>query len=119
VPTSPPPSPPRTPRLQTPRRLPPRGAPAAPVAAAALLLLTRAARRALRGEQDFRHHAREIWQTGSTDDTFVACDGSGEDPRCSDSLPRWDRSVEAHKWYLGHHMGCKDGPPGRRWGVVR
>lgn len=43
------------------------------------------------------------------DDTYVLCDASGEDPKCSDSLPRWDRSVEAHKWcvyprYLLHHL---------------
>lgn len=59
---------------------------------------------------DFRHHATEVWQTGSKDDTFVPCDSSGEDPKCSNSLPRWDRSVEAHRWYLGEHMGCINVP---------
>ena len=41
---------------------------------------------------EFHHFAREVWQTGSQDDTFVQCDLSGEDPRCSNSLTPWDRS---------------------------
>mmetsp|Transcript_48987 Transcript_48987/g.78934 ORF Transcript_48987/g.78934 Transcript_48987/m.78934 type:complete len:404 (+) Transcript_48987:409-1620(+) len=53
---------------------------------------------------DFHHHAREVWQTGTEDDTFIQCDDSGEDPRCSNSLTSWDRSVEAHLWYLGFDM---------------
>ena len=54
----------------------------------------------------FHHHGTEVWQTGSKDDTFVPCDASGEDPRCSDSLLPWDRSVEAHRWYLGWPLHC-------------
>ena len=54
----------------------------------------------------FHHHAAEVWQTGPKDDTFVVCDDTGEDPRCSDSLLPWDRSVEAHRWYLGWPLRC-------------
>jgi predicted lipase len=55
----------------------------------------------------FHHHGTEVWQTGSKDNTFVPCDASGEDPHCSDSLLPWDRSVEAHRWYLGWPLHCE------------
>jgi len=70
---------------------------------------------------DFHHHPTEIWQTGSKDDDFVICDQTGEDPKCSNSLPQvlsscssppthcslqWDRSIEAHLWYLGFPIHC-------------
>jgi len=54
----------------------------------------------------FHHHGQEVWQTGSRDDEFVLCDPGGEDPKCSNGLMPWDRSVEAHKWYLGWQMHC-------------
>ena len=54
----------------------------------------------------FHHHATEVWQTGTKDDTFVVCNPSGEDPKCSDSLTPWDRSIEAHKWYMGWPLHC-------------
>ena len=57
---------------------------------------------------EFHHFAREVWQTGAKDNLFVQCDVSGEDPSCSNSLPSWDRSVEAHLWYLGWQMHCGD-----------
>mmetsp|Transcript_4340 Transcript_4340/g.10505 ORF Transcript_4340/g.10505 Transcript_4340/m.10505 type:complete len:402 (-) Transcript_4340:95-1300(-) len=37
---------------------------------------------------DFHHHPTEVWQTGSKDDDFVICDQTGEDPKCSNSLPQ-------------------------------
>jgi len=55
---------------------------------------------------NFHHHSTEVWQSGGKDDKYYVCNGSGEDPKCSDSLPRWDRSVEAHRWYLQMHMSC-------------
>jgi len=56
---------------------------------------------------NFHHNPTEIWQSGSEDATFEQCDASGEDPRCSNSLPSWDRSVEAHMFYVGWPMHCE------------
>mmetsp|Transcript_44241 Transcript_44241/g.90288 ORF Transcript_44241/g.90288 Transcript_44241/m.90288 type:complete len:311 (-) Transcript_44241:194-1126(-) len=56
---------------------------------------------------NFHHHSTEVWQHGPKDDIFQVCDGSGEDPHCSNSLPEWDRSVAAHKLYVHLHMSCE------------
>lgn len=55
---------------------------------------------------DFHHTITEVWQTGPNDDTYQICGETGEDPHCSDSLAKWDRSVEAHLWYMGQNMKC-------------
>jgi len=56
---------------------------------------------------NFHHNPTEVWQTGTEDSEFRLCDASGEDPHCSNSLPSWDRSVEAHLWYVGWPMHCE------------
>jgi len=55
---------------------------------------------------DFHHTKTEVWQEAGSDGNFTVCDDSGEDPACSDSIPQWDRSIEAHLWYLGLLMRC-------------
>eukprot|EP01111_Echinosteliopsis_oligospora_P018077 TRINITY_DN80_c1_g1_i1.p1 TRINITY_DN80_c1_g1~~TRINITY_DN80_c1_g1_i1.p1 ORF type:complete len:324 (-),score=92.39 TRINITY_DN80_c1_g1_i1:71-1042(-) len=53
----------------------------------------------------FRHPATEVWW--NTTNTYKICDGSGEDPTCSDS--RLNLSIEDHLDYLGIHKdigGC-------------
>jgi len=46
----------------------------------------------------FHHHATEIWfPTNYTG--YIVCNGSGEDPNCSNSLEYWDPAD--HEWYLG------------------
>ena len=52
---------------------------------------------------DFYHIATEVWYS----EPFVlikVCDGSGEDPTCSDSL-QIDLSVSDHLNYFNHSMG--------------
>jgi len=47
---------------------------------------------------DYYHTGTEIWfPTNFT--SYKVCDGSGEDPTCSDSLSNY--SVDDHLWYLG------------------
>eukprot|EP00037_Helgoeca_nana_P033165 m.416890 g.416890 ORF g.416890 m.416890 type:complete len:352 (-) comp30158_c0_seq1:79-1134(-) len=63
------------------------------------------------GVLGFRHVPREVWYKdpdsggpGSLD--YVVCDGSGEDPRCIDSVG-WGGTVDRdHNWYVGHAMWC-------------
>ena len=52
----------------------------------------------------YRHIATEVWlaPNGST----VACDGSGEDPGCSDSVPLWEWSPADHVSYYGLDAGA-------------
>jgi hypothetical protein len=38
----------------------------------------------------------QVWQSGPHEDEYIVCDGTGEDPTCSDSLQYWDRSIAAH-----------------------
>jgi hypothetical protein len=38
----------------------------------------------------------QVWQSGPKEDEYIVCDGTGEDPACSDSLQYWDRSIAAH-----------------------
>jgi len=55
----------------------------------------------------FYHTAREIWYSSrdyeKTDD-YQVCDGSGEDPKCQNSL--WfATSVQDHLYYIGVYLG--------------
>jgi len=46
----------------------------------------------------FRHAPREVWYT-KNQTSYTVCDGSGEDPKCSDSL-YVATSVSDHLNYL-------------------
>jgi len=49
----------------------------------------------------FHHVATEIWYpTNST--TYVICNDSGEDPKCSDSVPPNKLSIQDHLSYMGY-----------------
>ena len=53
----------------------------------------------------FHHIAREIWYNKTDDPTyFKICDGSGEDPDCSDSVV--GDCIEDHLVYLGWSTDC-------------
>jgi len=61
----------------------------------------------------YHHTATEIWfPTNYT--TFEICNSSGEDPKCSDSVPFYDYSPADHTLYLGYNArGGQDyGCPG-------
>jgi len=49
----------------------------------------------------FHHPATEIWYWN---DSYIQCNGSGEDPNCSDSLDWYDPGD--HGTYFNVNMGC-------------
>eukprot|EP00455_Lapot_gusevi_P016434 TRINITY_DN1846_c0_g3_i6.p1 TRINITY_DN1846_c0_g3~~TRINITY_DN1846_c0_g3_i6.p1 ORF type:complete len:285 (+),score=60.76 TRINITY_DN1846_c0_g3_i6:136-990(+) len=52
---------------------------------------------------NFHHPGREVWQI---DDSYMVCNGSGEDPLCSDSNTV-DLSIPDHLDYMNHpFVGC-------------
>jgi hypothetical protein len=54
----------------------------------------------------FEHTSTEVWYTEDSKD-YVVCDGGGEDPLCSDSLPLDLRQASDHCDYMGHDIcGC-------------
>ncbi|EDQ84946.1 uncharacterized protein MONBRDRAFT_29759 [Monosiga brevicollis MX1] len=56
-------------------------------------------------EFGFAHLPAEVWNlsnnTAGIPQKYVLCDGSGEDPGCSDSVPFWDWSASNHDTYMG------------------
>jgi len=56
-------------------------------------------------ESLFYHHvAYEIWFSDDQSE-YIICNANGEDPNCSDSLPRIDLSAGAHDNYLNETLG--------------
>lgn len=54
----------------------------------------------------FYHTPREVYYAGSVADSYTVCDGSGEDPLCSDKCsPLFCTSVSDHLEYMGFTMG--------------
>jgi len=55
---------------------------------------------------NFHHVATEIWYTEDFS-SYQVCDGSGEDPNCSDTviIP----SISDHTEYFNMYTGCDDG----------
>jgi len=54
--------------------------------------------------EGFHHVAQEIWYNSESDQSFVQCNMSGEDPNCSDSL--WfPISTSDHTLYMGYPIG--------------
>eukprot|EP00043_Microstomoeca_roanoka_P015762 m.158261 g.158261 ORF g.158261 m.158261 type:complete len:265 (-) comp16326_c1_seq4:3010-3804(-) len=55
----------------------------------------------------FHHVATEIWENSPETDsppdqqTYKVCDGSGEDPTCSDSVPALEWLPADHDYYMG------------------
>jgi hypothetical protein len=49
---------------------------------------------------DYMHTMREVWFSEDNDD-YAVCDGSGEDPRCSASVPPLGHAVVDHQVYMG------------------
>ena len=57
----------------------------------------------------FHHFSQEVWYPSiSNFSKFIICDGSGEDPHCSDSLDFYESSD--HHCYLGYYVGCSMDP---------
>jgi len=56
--------------------------------------------------QDYHHVPTEVWFKKNYYD-FIVCDGSGEDPNCSDSII--GSSIVDHLYYLGSWQ--RDGKP--------
>jgi len=52
----------------------------------------------------FHHVATEVWFP-SNYTTYVVCNDSGEDPKCSDSIPPTKLSINDHLTYLGYGWG--------------
>jgi hypothetical protein len=52
---------------------------------------------------DYRHGPVEMWFK-SNQYEYQLCDGTGEDPKCSYSVPIWRFSVEDHMNYVGHNL---------------
>ena len=50
----------------------------------------------------YHHIKTEVWYTTSR--SYKICNGSGEDPYCSDSV--WGKSVDDHMHYLGVSAVC-------------
>ena len=51
----------------------------------------------------FHHTATEIWETPTdkgNPDHYKVCDGSGEDPSCSNSVSELSYNVEDHETYM-------------------
>lgn len=57
----------------------------------------------------FHHVPTEVWENPAEGMDFTVCDGSGEDPNCSDSQTL-DLSVYDHLHYLDVYEDCADGP---------
>lgn len=55
----------------------------------------------------FYHVPTEVWENPAESYSFRICDGSGEDPNCSDSQTL-DLSVYDHLHYLGYYEDCTD-----------
>ncbi len=52
----------------------------------------------------FHHGPHEVWNHNGT---YILCDGQGEDPKCSDSLPFYDYSISDHLSYFNiGYDGC-------------
>jgi hypothetical protein len=71
----------------------------------------------LKPVMDFYHLGEEIWRKGAHDwraPTTKPCDGSGEDPTCSDSIGIADpiTGVFDHTHYFGPLTGCNTWPDG-------
>uniref|UniRef100_A0A6B2LDI9 Fungal lipase-type domain-containing protein n=1 Tax=Arcella intermedia TaxID=1963864 RepID=A0A6B2LDI9_9EUKA len=49
----------------------------------------------------YQHLAVEVWMAGNSG-AFTVCDGSGEDPNCSDKIT--SLSVSDHLYYIGHNQ---------------
>ena len=49
---------------------------------------------------DYRHTSREVWFSEDNED-YAVCDGSGEDPRCSASVPALGHAVVDQQVYMG------------------
>jgi len=57
----------------------------------------------------FYHAAREIYYSDTSSTNYVVCDGSGEDPACSNSCsPLSCTSVEDHLLYMGVTLGSNN-----------
>jgi len=53
---------------------------------------------------DYHHVPTEIWEYNATDpNDWKVCDGSGEDPTCSDSVPIYEWNPADHMYYFGVH----------------
>lgn len=53
---------------------------------------------------DFHHVGTEVWwfkEKGDAARDWRQCDGSGEDPHCSDSVPIYEWNPKDHDVYLG------------------
>ena len=59
----------------------------------------------LPGDASYRHGPREVWLRPAASTNATLCDGSGEDPRCSDSLTAADLRPAHHTSYLGYDAG--------------
>ncbi len=57
----------------------------------------------------YHHVSMEIWdRSNSTGQWYIVCDDSGEDLRCSDSIPAEQWSPKDHDVYMGvPNDGCK------------
>ena len=58
----------------------------------------------------YHHVATEVWSKNHTASgalEYIVCDGSGEDPKCSDSVPAADYSADEHNTYMGEkRLAC-------------
>ena len=52
----------------------------------------------------YHHVPREVW-FNAPDDAHTVCDGSGEDPACSASVPVLAQDASAHAFYMGYKPG--------------
>ena len=59
----------------------------------------------LPGDASYRHGPREVWLRPAASTNATLCGGSGEDPRCSDSLTAADLRPAHHTSYLGYDAG--------------
>ena len=55
-------------------------------------------------EMGFHHTDREVWRMKNS--TYMMCDGSGEDHKCSRSVPVIEYSASDHLEYMGLHEDC-------------
>lgn len=63
----------------------------------------------LRAPFHYHHVGSELWEPlKQFNGTLVHCDGSGEDPHCSDSVPLWHWDPDDHMTYMGiPNNNCK------------
>jgi hypothetical protein len=63
-------------------------------------------------DMGYHHVPTEVWQTGNASHTvYTVCDGSGEDPHCSNAVPARKWSPSDHDTYMNiHNDGCSKTP---------